>query len=61
MPKSDDRKLEALARKNAMKAANAAHRPQRSDKRRQYDDTLQPEPEDKPDRAFFKDMQRREF
>jgi len=61
MAKSDDRKLEALARKNALKAAGAEHRP-KANKRRQYDPTLQDEGEDDSDRrGFFKDMQRREF
>jgi hypothetical protein len=60
MAKSDDKKLEALARKNALKAAGAEHRPKGS-KRRQYDPTLQEEEDDSDRRGFFKDMQRREF
>lgn len=61
MAKNDDRKLEALARKNALKAAGADGRP-KSSKRRQYDPTLQDDVEDDQDRrGFFKDMQRREF
>lgn len=56
MTKSDDRKLEALAKKNAAKAAKAKAR------RRQYDDTLPPEAEDDIDlRTFFSEMKKRDF
>lgn len=56
MSKSDDRKLEALAKKNAAKAAKAKA------KRRQYDDTLPPEPDDDTDlRGFFSEMKKRDF
>jgi hypothetical protein len=57
MSKSDDRKLEALAKKNAAKAAKA-----KKDKRRKFDDTLlRDEDEDLELRRFFKDMKKREF
>ena len=54
MPKGEERKLEALARKNAAKA--------KPNKRRQYDDTLQPEREEDLElRDFFSEMKKREF
>lgn len=57
MPKGDEKKLEALARKNAAKAAKA-----KPNKRRQYDDTLQPEREEDLElRDFFSEMKKREF
>jgi len=57
MSKSDDRKLEALAKKNAAKAAKA-----KSEKRRKFDPTLlRDEDEDLELRRFFKDMKKREF
>jgi hypothetical protein len=57
MTKGDDRKLAALAKKNAAKAAK--NKPNR---RRQYDDTLQPErEEDLEVRDFFSEMKKREF
>ncbi|HEV2750616.1 MAG TPA: hypothetical protein VGV12_08850 [Gemmatimonadales bacterium] len=57
MAKGDDKKLEALARKNAAKAAKA-----KPNRRRQYDDTLQPEREEDVElRDFFSEMKKREF
>jgi len=57
MSKSDDRKLEALARKNAAKAIK-----EKTQKRRQYDDTLASEPEQSLDtRHFFDEMKKRDF
>ena len=57
MSKSDDKKLEALVRKNAAKAAKPKER-----QRRQYDSTLPPETEeDLERRAFFSEMKKREF
>jgi len=57
MPKGDDRKLEALAKKNAAKVAKV--KPKR---RRQYDDTLQPEREEDLElRDFFQEMKKRKF
>ena len=57
MAKGDDKKLEALARKNAAKAAKA-----KPNKRRQYDDTLQPEREEDVElRDFFSEMKKREI
>ena len=57
----DPRKLAALARKNAAKAAEA----QEKARKRQFDDTLPPESDDhKGDaerRRFFKEMREREF
>jgi hypothetical protein len=61
MSKSDDQKLEALAKKNAAKAAAnpAKGKPNR---RRQYDSTLPPEREEDTDlRDFFSEMKKREF
>jgi hypothetical protein len=55
--KSDDRKLAALVRKNMTKVTKPP-----ATLRRQYDDTLQPEPEADPDRKkFFSEMKKREF
>jgi hypothetical protein len=56
----DDKQLEALARKNAARAAAP------KGKRRTYDQTLEatrgPEAEDDEERKrFFKEMKRREF
>ena len=57
MSKGDDRKLAALAKKNAAKAAKA-----KPNKRRQYDDTLPPEREEDVElRDFFSEMKKREF
>ena len=57
MSKSDDKKLEALAKKNAAKAA----RP-KQEKRRRYDDTLQPDREEDQDaRGLFDEMKKRDF
>lgn len=57
MPKGDERKLEALARKNAAKAAKV-----KPNRRRKYDDTLQPEREEDLElRDFFQEMKKREF
>jgi hypothetical protein len=57
MTKSDDRKLAALVRKNTAKVVKPP-----ATLRRQYDDTLQPEPEADADRKkFFSDMKKREF
>ncbi len=57
MSKSDDRKLAALVKKNAAKAA----RP-KAKARRQYDATLPPETEEDIElRDFFSQMKKREF
>ncbi len=57
MAKGEDKKLAALARKNAAKAAKA-----KPNRRRQYDDTLQPEREEDLElRDFFSEMKKREF
>jgi hypothetical protein len=57
MTKGDDRKLAALAKKNAAKAAKL-----KPNRRRQYDDTLQPDREDDIEkRDFFSEMKKREF
>lgn len=57
MSKSDDRKIEALARKNAAKAAKA-----KKERQRKFDDTLmREEDEDLELRKFFRDMKKREF
>jgi len=54
----DQKKLEALAKKNAAKAAQ----PRPSPKRRQFDNTLPPETEEDLDRRdFFSEMKKREF
>lgn len=53
----DDRKLAALAKKNAAKEAKPKNK-----KRRKYDDTLPRETEDDPElRRFFSEMKKREF
>lgn len=59
MSKSDERKLAALVRKTAAKAA-AKHK---RTLRRQYDHTLPPETtdEDLERRDFFSEMKKREF
>jgi len=57
MSKSDDRKLEALVKKNAAKVAKAKPKA-----RRQYDPTLPPEVEEDGERdRFFSEMKKREF
>ncbi len=57
MSKSDDRKLAALVKKNAAKAAKSKKKV-----RRQYDETLRPETEDDTElRSFFSEMKKREF
>jgi hypothetical protein len=57
MSLGDDRKLAALAKKNAAKAAKA-----KPNRRRQYDDTLPPEKEEDLElREFFSEMKKREF
>ncbi|MBI4421610.1 MAG: hypothetical protein HY560_12365 [Gemmatimonadetes bacterium] len=59
MTKSDDKKLEALARKNAAKAASTSPK---TKQRRKYDPTLPPETEEDVERrAFFSEMKKREF
>lgn len=58
MSKSDDKKLEALARKNAAKAAK-----EKPAKRHRYDDTLQADREDTDAEAsaLFREMKKRDF
>ena len=57
MAKGEERKLAALAKKNAAKAAKV-----KPNKRRQYDDPLQPEREEDVElRDFFSEMKKREF
>ncbi len=57
MSKSDDKKLEALAKKNAAKAAKL-----KPEKRRRYDDTLPPEREaDLDAKDLFDEMKKRDF
>ena len=57
MSKSDDRKLAALAKKNAAKVAKS-----KTKVRRQYDPTLQQETDEDLERQrFFKEMKKREF
>jgi hypothetical protein len=57
MSKSDDKKLEALARRNAAKVAKA-----KSKRRRKFDDTLADEPEeDDGSQKLFSEMKKREF
>ena len=57
MSKSDDRKLAALAKKNAAKVLKSKVKA-----RRQYDSTLPPETdEDAERRRFFSEMKKREF
>jgi hypothetical protein len=61
MTKSDDRKLAALVKKNAAKAANPKNDP-KANRRRQYDSTLPADAEEDGDlRAFFSEMKKREF
>ncbi len=56
MSKSDERKLAALVKKNAAKAAKAKKKA-----RRQYDKTLPPETDDDTElRDFFSEMKKRE-
>ena len=54
----DPKKLAALIKKNAAKAAKT-----RAQVRRQYDHTLPPEPDDDDGerRAFFAEIKKREF
>jgi len=53
----DRKQLEALARKNAAKQTT-----EKAVKRRRYDDTLPPEPENAEDpKRFFEEMKKREF
>jgi hypothetical protein len=56
--KSDDKKLEALAKKNAAKAAK-----EKPAKRHRYDDTLGRDTEDADAEAssLFREMKKREF
>jgi hypothetical protein len=55
--RSDDKKLAALAKKNAARAATAKEKA-----RRRYDPTLPPErDEDTEHREFFDEMKKREF
>ena len=57
MSKSDDRKLAALVKKNAAKAAKAKKKV-----RRQYDKTLPAETDEETElRDFFSEMKKREF
>ncbi|MCZ6760281.1 MAG: hypothetical protein O7D29_07925 [Gemmatimonadetes bacterium] len=58
MSKSDDQKLAALVKKNAAMEA----KPKARDRaRRQYDDTLAPEPEDDGEgRRIFSEMKKRD-
>ena len=57
MSKSEDNRLEALAKKNAAKV-----KPPKQDQAAQFDPTLrQRPPEDSETRRLFKEMKRREF
>lgn len=58
MTKQDDKKIMALAKKNAAKA-----NPPRKDRSAQYDDTLKirPAESDRDTTKFFKEMKKREF
>jgi hypothetical protein len=58
MSKSEDKRLEALARKNAAKV-----KPPRQDQAAQFDPTLRQRPpeESAETRRLFKEMKRREF
>jgi hypothetical protein len=57
MAKGEERKLAALAKKNAAKAAKT-----KPNRRRRYDDTLPPEREEDLElRDFFSEMKKREF
>lgn len=61
MTNIDERKLAALAKKNAAKAANPKT-DTKANRRRKYDPTLQPEAEEDGDlRAFFSEMKKRDF
>ncbi len=52
----DEKKLAALAKKNAAKVAK-----EKAKVRRKYDDTLPKEDEDPETRRLFKEMKKREF
>lgn len=57
MSKSDEQRMAALIRKNTAKVAQSKARAQKN-----YDSTLQPQPDDDPElRAFFSEMKKREF
>ena len=57
MTKADDKRIAALAKKNAAKDA-----PPKKKQRRRFDDTLPQESEDDLDaRDFFQEMKKREF
>jgi hypothetical protein len=57
MSKSDDKRLEALVRKNAAKAAKA-----KKVQKQKFDPTLKQETEEDAERRrFFSDMKKREF
>jgi hypothetical protein len=57
MSKSDDRKLEALIRKNAAKAEKS-----KKTVRKQFDQTLPPATDEDDERKrFFSEMKKREF
>lgn len=57
MSKSDEKRLEALVRKNAAKAAKV-----KKGQQRKFDPTLTQESEDDAERRrFFSDMKKREF
>ncbi len=56
MSKSDERKLEALVKKNAAKAAK-----QKKNTQRQFDDTLSGDEDDAERRKLFNEMKKREF
>ncbi|MDH5315362.1 MAG: hypothetical protein OEW44_02675 [Gemmatimonadota bacterium] len=58
MAKSDDKRIAALARKNAAKTAKP-----KTVNPSKFDDTLRirPQEEDPETRRFFKEMKRREF
>lgn len=58
MAKQDEAKLQKLIRKLSAKAGQ----PKADKRRRQYDDTLQPDDESAIERkGFFSDMKKREF
>jgi hypothetical protein len=57
MSKSDEKRLAALVRKNAAKAAKA-----KAQVRRRFDETLPQETDDDEERQrFFSEMKKREF
>jgi len=57
MSKSEEQRMAALIRKNAAKVAQSKAKGQKN-----YDSTLQPQPDDDPElRAFFSEMKKREF